>query len=162
MSRRPLVALLLLAGLLAGCGEDGAAASSSPSTASHEEDQGEGGAERSGTPETVDCPADATAVDVPSGFSAPLPQGTVVVAVDRRDDGRTVLTGVVAAAEPDVLADLQKAYPAAGITLTEGETEERDAESNFTGSGLTGRWGIRALENCTPAATRIDLVVRHS
>jgi hypothetical protein len=73
-----------------------------------------------------------------------------------------VLTGVVPAAEPDVLADLQQAYPAAGITLTEGETEERDAESNFTGSGLTGRWGIRALEDCTPAATRIDLVVRNS
>jgi hypothetical protein len=161
VSRRPLLALVLLAGLLAGCGEGGASAAS-PSS-SHEADGGKGaGAERSGTPETVDCPADATAVDVPGGFSAPLPQGTVVVAVDQRDDGRTVLTGVVPAAEPDVLADLQQAYPAAGITLTEGETEARDAESNFTGGGLTGRWGIRTLENCSPAATRIDLVVRNS
>ena len=166
MSRRPLLALLLLAGLLAGCGDTGAEAaspSSSSSSSSHEEDQGEeAGAERSGTPETVDCPADATPVDVPGDLAAPLPQGTIVVAVDQRDDGRTVLTGVVPAAEPDVLADLQQAYPAAGITLTEGETEERDAESNFTGSGLTGRWGIRALEDCRPAATRIDLVVRNS
>ena len=163
MSRRPLLALLLLAGLLAGCGDDGAAASSSPTSASHEKDGGEeAGAERSGTPATVDCPADATPVDVPGDLAAPLPRGTIVVAVDQRDDGRTVLTGVVPAAEPDVLADLQQAYPAAGITLTEGETEERDAESNFTGSGLTGRWGIRALEDCTPAATRIDLVVRNS
>jgi hypothetical protein len=160
---RPLLALLLLGGLLAGCGNDGAAASSSSTSASHEEDEGEEvGAERSGTPETVDCPADATPVDVPGDLAAPLPQGTIVVAVDERDDGRTVLTGVVPAAEPDVLADLQQAYSAAGITLTEGETEERDAESNFTGSGLTGRWGIRALEDCTPAATRIDLVVRNS
>ena len=164
MSRRPLLALVLLAGLLAGCGDDGAAAASSSSpSAAHEGDEGEEvGAERSGTPETVDCPADATPVDVPGDLAAPLPQGTIVVAVDERDDGRTVLTGVVPAAEPDVLADLQQAYPAAGITLTEGETEERDAESNFTGSGLTGRWGIRALEDCTPAATRIDLVVRNS
>jgi hypothetical protein len=162
VSRRPLLALLLLGGLLAGCGDDGAAASPS-SSASHEEDEGEAeGAERSGTPETVDCPAEATPVDVPGDLAAPLPQGTIVVAVDERDDGRTVLTGVVPAAEPDVLADLQQAYPAAGITLTEGETEERDAESNFTGSGLTGRWGIRALEDCAPAATRIDLVVRNS
>ena len=166
MTHRALLALLLLAGLLAGCGDDGSSAastSSASSSASHEEDEGEdAGAERSGTPETVDCPADATPVDVPGDFSAPLPQGTVVVAVDERDDGRTVLTGVVPAAEPDVLADLQQAYPAAGITLTEGETEERDAESDFTGAGLTGRWGIRALEDCSPAATRIDLVVRAS
>jgi len=163
VSRRPLLALLLLAGLLAGCGDTGAEAASPSSSSSHEEDGGDAeGAERSGTPETVDCPADATPVDVPGDLAAPLPQGTIVVAVDQRDDGRTVLTGVVPAAEPDVLADLQQAYPAAGITLTEGETEERDAESNFTGSGLTGRWGIRALEDCTPAATRIDLVVRNS
>jgi hypothetical protein len=164
VSHRPLLALLLLGGLLAGCGDTGAeAASSSSTSASHEEDEGDAeGAERSGTPETVDCPADATPVDVPGDLAEPLPQGTIVVAVDQRDDGRTVLTGVVPAAEPDVLADLQQAYPAAGITLTEGETEERDAESNFTGSGLTGRWGIRALEDCTPAATRIDLVVRNS
>ena len=74
-------------------------------------------------------------------------------------DGRTVVTGVVPAAEPDVLAELQRAYPAAGLTLTEGETEERDAESNFTGRGRAGRWGIRELTDCAPAATRIDLVV---
>ena len=160
MRTRLFAAVLLLAGLLAGCGDGSAAASPS---SSHEADGGEEvGAEQSGTPQSVDCPADATAVDVPGGFSAPLPQGTVVVAVDQRDDGRTVLTGVVPAAEPDVLADLQQAYPAAGITLTEGETEERGAESNFTGGGLTGRWGIRALEDCSPAATRIDLVVRNS
>ena len=162
MSRRPLLALLLLAGLLAGCGDDGPSAAAT-SSAAHEEDAGdEAAAERSGTPETVDCPAEATPVDVPSDGTAPLPHGTVVVAVDERDDGRTVLTGVVPAAEPDVLAELQQAYPAAGLTLSEGETEERDAESNFTGSGVTGRWGIRALEDCSPAATRIDLVVRSS
>jgi hypothetical protein len=161
VSRRPLLALLLLAGLLAGCGDGGAAASSSSPSAAHEEDEGEEvGGERSGTPETVDCPADATPVDVPGDLAAPLPQGTIVVAVDERDDGRTVLTGVVPAAEPDVLADLQHTYPGAGLTLTEGETEERDAESNFTGSGVVGRWGIRSLDDCSPAATRIDLVLR--
>jgi hypothetical protein len=118
-------------------------------------------AEQSGTPQTVDCPGEATAVDLPAGFTAPLPTGAVVVAVQQRDDGRTVVTAVVPAAEKDVLADLQAAYPAAGLTLTEGETEERDAESNFTG-GVTGRWGIRELSDCSPPATRIDLVVRAS
>lgn len=132
--------------LLAGCGEQ----------------EAEAQARQGGTPTSLDCPGRARAVSLPSGFRAPLPGGTVVVAVQHRDHGRTVVTGVVPAAEKDVLAGLQKAYPAAGLSLTDGETEEHDAESNFTGAGLTGRWGIRALENCSPEATRIDLVVRSS
>ena len=139
-------AAALLLALLAGCGEP----------------QAEAEATRAGTPATLDCPGTARAVPLPSGFRAPLPAGTVVVAVQHRDHGRTVVTGVVPAAETDVLAGLQRAYPAAGLPLTEGETEAHDAESNFTGTGLTGRWGIRVLENCTPEATRIDLVVRSS
>jgi hypothetical protein len=108
----------------------------------------------------VDCPADATAVDLPADFPAPLPEGTVVVHVERRSGDRTVITGVVPSAEKDVLAQLQQAYPKAGLTLTEGETEERDAESNFEGDAVVGRWGIRVIPDCSPEATRIDVVVR--
>lgn len=168
--------MLVLAGLLAGCGDDGGTpiAGSSPGAATPQQDGGtpsDAGEEKRdeqeaagraevGTPATVDCPGQATAVDLPAGFAAPLPSGTVVVAVAQRDGGRTVVTGVVPAPESAVLAELQDAYPRAGLTLTEGETEERDAESNFTGNGVVGRWGIRALDDCTPEATRIDLVVR--
>jgi hypothetical protein len=113
-----------------------------------------------GVPATVACPADAKAIAVPAGFAAPLPDGTVVVAAQKRSDGRTVLTGVVPTAEKQVLAQLQQKYPAAGLQLSQGETEERDAESNFSGGGQTGRWGIRVLPDCSPEATRIDLVVR--
>lgn len=139
-------AAALLVALLAGCGEQ----------------EAEAQATQAGTPTTLDCPETARAVLLPEGFRAPLPDGTVVVAVQHRDHGRTVVTGVVPAAEKDVLAGLQKAYPAAGLSLTDGETEAHDAESNFSGTGLTGRWGIRVLENCSPEATRIDLVIRRS
>ena len=161
-------ALLLLSVVpLAACGSDaaGSAATQADSEVSEgsdvgdEESEEEKGAEQSGTPQTVACPGEATPVDLPADFPAPLPQGAVVVAVEQRDGGRTVVTAVVPAAEPDVLADLQAAYPAAGLTLTEGETEEHDAESNFTGD-VTGRWGIRELTDCSAPATRIDLVVR--
>jgi hypothetical protein len=145
------VALLVGVGLLAGCSDAGSG--TDPDAASK-------GAEQSGTPQTVDCPGKATAVDLPAGFAAPLPSGTVVVSVQSRTGGRTVVTGVVPAKESDVLKDLQGAYKAAGIPLTEGETEPHDAESNFTGKGLTGRWGIRSLAECSPEATRIDLVVQ--
>lgn len=153
----PACAAALLVLSVAACDggtADGAATGSS--ARSKEPD-----AQQSGTPQTVDCPGKATPVGLPKGFAAPLPTGAVVVAVQHRDDGRTVVTAVVPAAEKDVLAGLQAAYPAAGLTLTGGETEERDAESNFTG-GVTGRWGIRELTDCPAPATRIDLVVRAS
>ena len=142
---RLLLAVLALvaAGVLTGCEEKGL---------------GEA-AKGVGTVQTVDCPGSARAVDLPAGFTAPLPEGTVVVDVRHGDKDRTVVTGVVPAAEKDVLGQLQKAYPAAGLTLTDGETEEHDAESNFNGKGSKGRWGIRELTDCSPAATRIDLVV---
>jgi hypothetical protein len=99
-------------------------------------------------------------VRLPPGFAAPLPAGTVVVAVQKRTDGTTVVTGVVPTAEADVLKELQRSYASGGWKLTEGETEKRDAESNVTGSGIEGRWGIRELSDCSPVATRIDLVMR--
>jgi hypothetical protein len=154
--------LLLSVAPLAACGSDANGDTATASAAPAQGGSGDGrGAEQSGTPQTVDCPGNAKAVDLPADFPAPLPKGAVVVAVQERDGGRTVVTAVVPAAEPDVLADLQAAYPAAGLTLTEGETEEHDAESNFTGD-VTGRWGIRELSDCAEPATRIDLVVRAS
>jgi hypothetical protein len=115
-----------------------------------------------GTVQSVDCPAKAKPVDLPSDVTAPLPDGTVVVDVRHGSEHRTVVTAVVPAAEKDVLAALQQAYPAAGLTLTEGETEEHDAESNFEGNRTKGRWAIRELADCSPTATRIDLVVAPS
>ena len=147
---------------LAACGSEPKDAAASTTTGGESGDgDADKGTEQSGTPQTVDCPGEAKAVDLPADFPAPLPDGAVVVAVQERDGGRTVVTAVVPHAEPEVLTDLQAAYPAAGLTLTEGETEEHDAESNFTGD-VTGRWGIRELSNCSEAATRIDLVVRAS
>jgi hypothetical protein len=158
MRPAPLLAAALLLMSLAACGDGTEGASASTSSAS-----GTGvevGGERAGTPQTVDCPDEASAMELPEDFPAPLPPGSVVVAVQERDDGRTVVTAVVPQAEPDVLAGLQTAYPDAGLTLTEGETEERDAESNFSGDAATGRWGIRELADCSTPATRIDVVVR--
>ena len=126
---------------------------------SAEHDSGEAAAEQLGTVQSVDCPGKAQAVTMPrGGVPAPLPQGVVVVDVRGPKGGRTVVTGVVPRAERDVLTELQAAYPSAGLTLSEGETEARDAESNFEGNGVKGRWGIRELSDCSPVATRIDLV----
>jgi hypothetical protein len=158
-----LAAVLLLAPWLGGCSDEGRGTPRNAGASAQEEPGEPGeeeGGEREGTPSSVDCPDEASVVDLPADFPAPLPEGTVVVAVEQRSDERTVVTGVVPAAEPDALEELQQAYPDAGLTLTEGETEEHDAESNFEGEGVVGRWGIRALSDCEPEATRIDVVVR--
>jgi hypothetical protein len=110
MRVRAVAVLVIAAALLTACEEKGL---------------GEA-AKGVGTVQTVDCPGSARAVDLPAGFVAPLPRGTVVVDVRHGDKDRTVVTGVVPAEQKDVLAQLQKAYPAAGLTLTEGETEEID------------------------------------
>jgi hypothetical protein len=152
----PTALLVAGLGLLTACG-DGTSSASSSST---RETDAAAKTSQSGTPGTVGCPGRTTAVQLPAGFAAPLPSGTVVVAVQKRTDGTTVVTGVVPTAEADVLKELQRSYSSGGWKLTRGETEKRDAESDFTGSGIQGRWGIRDLSDCSPAATRIDLVVR--
>jgi hypothetical protein len=109
---------------------------------------------------SVACPSQATGVKLPAGWAVPLPPGTVPVDVRNSTNGRVIVTGVVPQSESDVLAALQRSFASAGLKLTEGETEEHDAESNFTGNGLTGRWGIREISGCDGPATRIDVVVR--
>lgn len=164
-SRLPRAALLTaavplaLTTLLAGCtSAKKPAATGSPAASASEQESG-ASAEQLGTVQSVDCPGTAKAVALPeTGVPAPLPEDVVVVDVRGPVDGRTVVTGVVARAEHDVLSELQDVYPSAGFTLSNGETEAHDAESNFAGNGVKGRWGIRELGECSPVATRIDLV----
>jgi hypothetical protein len=48
-----------------------------------------------------------------------------------------------------VLKQMQDNVAAAGFKPSEGEVEERDAESNWSGNGFTGRWAIREVAGCT-------------
>ena len=166
--RRPTAGLLALAlaALLTGCGSAGTGSAGSgekeaASSTSVDKDA-DSAAPSLGTVKSVACPGEAKAVPLPDGMRAPLPEKVVVVDVRGPVGGRTVVTGVVPAAERDVLAELQESYPDAGFTLTEGETEPHDAESNFVGSEVKGRWAIRELPDCSPVATRIDVVVAGS
>lgn len=105
---------------------------------------------RAAQPATDGCAAQATAVPRPDALPAdlPLPVGTVVTAADARSGGRTVVSGIAPTPFRDALAQLQKAYPAAGYALSAGEVEQRDAESNWAGHGVRGRWALRASPTC--------------
>ena len=148
------LALLLAAGTTA-CGSDGSSGSSSapstssaPSSSASQED-----GEKSGeAADTSTCVADARPWKgtEPAGFARdfPLPPGAVLFGVQDRGADGVVATAVVKGGLRTVLAHLNGPAQAAGFEFTEGETEEHDAEANWTGRGYRGRWAIRDSTTC--------------
>jgi hypothetical protein len=142
-----LVSALLV--LTAGCGSTGASADP------------DAGGDQTAAADTSTCLADAHPVgDLPAGYPTdfPLPDGTVVYHVEDRGQEGVVATGVTRTAFPDVLTALNAAT-SAGFKVTEGETEDHDAEANWIGNGYTGRWAIRESASC-PGETVIQLLSR--
>ncbi len=146
-----VLALLVLTGT-AGCGASSDAPSSSRSSTSSSQREAvrEGG--QGEAADVTTCVADAEPFrgTLPSGWARdfPLPRGTVVTSVrDRGADG-VVGTGVVRGSLKSVLAQLNGPAQAAGWKVTTGETEEHDAEANWTGHGYRGRWAIRDSATC--------------
>jgi hypothetical protein len=137
---RAAVALVLVAAAaLTGCGGG-----------STGEKKAEKQLRASGAPTPV-CVDQAKATDVPGSFPPdfPLPEGSVVYAAEQRSGGRTIVYAVVDRDVKAVLKQMQDNVAAAGFKPSEGEVEERDAESNWSGNGFTGRWAIREVAGCT-------------
>jgi hypothetical protein len=137
--RALVVVAVVAAAVLTGCGGG----------ESEDEQQAEQQLRSSGAPTPV-CVDEAKDTDVPAAFPAdfPLPDGSVVYATEERSGGRTIVYAVVDTDEKDVLKAMQTDVPSAGFDLTEGEVEERDAESSWKGNGYTGRWAIREVAGC--------------
>jgi hypothetical protein len=155
--QRPLLAAPLVAAVvlsLSSCGGESDA------------DAGTHDADASGFSAAADtdtCVADATAVtSTPDGYatSFPLPQGTVVYHVEDRGPDGVIATGVTALPFGDVL-DAMNASERAGFQVTSGETEEDDAEANWTGNGYVGRWAIKKSASC-PGETVIQLLSKNA
>jgi hypothetical protein len=84
------------------------------------------------------------------------PQTIVYDAEDRGDEG-VVVTGVTDLPFTDVLGALNGPAQDAGFTVTSGETEEHDAEANWSGNGYRGRWAIRESATC-PGETVVQVL----
>ena len=110
--------------------------------------------------DTSTCVADADQVaSFPAGYPRdfPMPDATVLYNVEDRGADGVIATGVTTTPFKDVLAALNGPAQKAGFKVTSGETEEHDAEANWTGNGYTGRWAIRASSSC-PGETVIQLL----
>jgi hypothetical protein len=109
--------------------------------------------------DTTTCVDDANQVtSTPDGFpdDFPLPTGTVVFNVEDRGKDGVIATGVTATAFDDVLSAMNAAKKA-GYRVTSGETEEDDAEANWSGNGYVGRWSIKKSASC-PGETVVQLL----
>lgn len=97
----------------------------------------------------ITCFDKAQQEPMPDGFpSFPLPEQTVVVGSEIRTGDRLVATAVSDQPVKDVLAYLQQHLPAAGYTLSGGEVEDNDAESDWSARSWRGRWAIREIPGC--------------
>ena len=144
----PALASVALLVAVAGCGTDELEAAMKEPAAS------------GSTPAPPVCAKDAKAVDLPASVpaEATVPAGYVVTGTEARSAGRTVVTAVSPKAFRQTLVEMQKAYSTRGWTPSEGEVEARDAESNFHGHGLRGRWAIREMPDC-PGNTSVSVLI---
>jgi hypothetical protein len=106
------------------------------------------------------CLADAKMVtSLPVGYpiAFPMPPQTVVYDAEDRGSEGVVVTGVTDLPFKDVLAALNGPAQDAGYKVTNGETEEHDAEANWEGNGYRGRWAIRESASC-PGDTVVQVL----
>lgn len=133
---------------LTACGDESAGGSSGSEGPGNAEEQEVSGAADQGT-----CLADAEEVGVPYAADFPdawiFPPATTVYHVEDRAETGVIVTGVSGADFEDVLDFLNENEVDAGFQITEGETEEDDAEANWaTESGQLGRWTIQRSVQC--------------
>jgi hypothetical protein len=147
---RTTSAAVALAGLLAltGCGTDQREAAVTP--------PGTGEANQA----TLVCAKDAKPISPPASLptEATLPSDYVVTRTEARSAERTVLTAVSPKPFKETLADMQRSYSTRGWIPSEGEVEGTDAESNFSGHELRGRWAIRQIPGC-PDNTSVSVLI---
>lgn len=107
------------------------------------------------------CRAEATAIEPPYGDGFPedwtFPPQTTAFSYEDAGEAGVVVTAVSAAPFERVLAYLNHDAVAAGFEITGGETEEHDAEADWSAGRYDGRWAIRESGTC-PGETVIQVL----
>jgi hypothetical protein len=125
---------------LAGCGGSG------------KREGGAGlGCARAGSP--INLPA-----AFPQGF--PFPAGTVIDKQRRQAGGFTVIEGFVPGGLEENQDYFQDELPKAGFRLGEGDAEDHEAETDFTGNGFQGHLKIHDIPSCRDVLTLQVVVAR--
>ena len=171
MRTRALAAApLVLALLLTGCGSGSASGDERSGERSGEtsgDQDRESAAQRaaeSGLGNAADrstCRADAEPLARPYGDGFPeqwrFPPRTTAFAHEDAGEAGVVVTAVSATPFRDILDYLNHDAVRAGFRITDGETEEHDAEASWAAGRYDGRWTIRESATC-PGETVIQVL----
>ena len=146
---RKLGALSLLL-LLAGCGGGESASEQSREQAERTE-------AAKGLPT---CDAPPMTAPPPAAFprTFPLPSGTVITSAQRLPQNGASIQGVVPLSLKRAAAYFTKRVPAAGFTPGVADSEPWEAESEFSGNGLEGKWKVNELPGCAEKAALLVAV----
>lgn len=134
--------LLAVCALVAGCGDAARQAIPSGKAACA---QGEGSAKP---------PA-----DFPAAF--PLPRGTVINATRPLAGGFSVLEARVPGEIEGVRDSMKEQLPKEGFALGEGDAEEQEAETDFSGHGISGHLKLHTIAEC-PGALTLEIAYREN
>lgn len=153
------VATVLVAVVTAGCSAGGPAAAPVPSTVASA--PAAPAAPVVVTP-AVPLPCTATSgLALPTGWpdGVPLPDGLVITRTERRSGDRLIVSGFVPGDFHRVVEFFNTRLPAAGLPQRNGQIDPFDAESDFTGTALQGRWSVGLSIACRDAADLTVLVL---
>jgi hypothetical protein len=135
--------------LFAGCGGGGG----------ESEAEREREAEAAASVGLPSCDAKATSAALPATFphAFPLPPGTVVTSVGQGGGG-TFVRGVVPLSLKQAADFFGERVPKAGFEPGEADSEPWEAESEFSGNGVEGKWKVNELPGCLEKAALLVAV----
>jgi hypothetical protein len=159
--------LLGLASLTACGGADGTQASASDSASERAQEHGSDQGSEQDSEQAMEtaadqsvCKADADPVSTPYAEGFPdawtFPAQTTAYNVEDREGTGVIVTAISSLPFKQILDYLNHDAVDAGFKITEGETEEHDAEANWASGDQEGRWAIRESPSC-PGETVIQV-----
>jgi hypothetical protein len=98
------------------------------------------------------CASAGPPVSRPSALADfPLPPGGVLETTRTDAAGHTVYRGLVAGDIDAARAYFERELPKRGYILGEGDSEEHEAEADFSGHGVTGHFRLATVGDCSGA-----------
>jgi len=98
---------------------------------------------------------------LPEGWASevPLPAGFVVTRTERRTEDRLIAYARVPGDFHEVVRFFDRELPLAGLTMRNAEVDPFDAEADFVGSTVQGRWSTGLATDCDGQASLTVLVL---
>jgi hypothetical protein len=102
------------------------------------------------------CVGGGARTTLPPGWKVPFPKGTAVSIVEGGAVRQVI--GFAPYSFASAVAYFREGFPKRGYAIGNGDAENDEAEANFSGHGVRGRWRVNAIAGC-PGATVVTIAV---